>query len=79
LQDLHLYDLAASLQLSHRHSSIEPQFGQLNFTHLSLGIIGLWHELHTGKAIDDDMLAADFRPNLYLAYQQYLLSSHESS
>jgi hypothetical protein len=69
LQDLHLYGLAASLQLSHLQSRTEPQFGQLNFTHLSLGIMGLWHELHTGNAIDEDMLPAEFLPNLYLAYQ----------
>jgi len=69
LQDLHLYGLAASLQLSHLQRSKEPQLGQLNLTHLSLGIIGLWHELHTGKAIDDDMIQAEFLPNLYLAYQ----------
>jgi len=64
-----VYILAASLQLSHLQSSTEPQLGQLNFTHLSLGIIGLWHELHTGKAIDDDMIETDFLPNLYLPYQ----------
>jgi hypothetical protein len=51
-----LYALADSLQLSHLQSSREPQLGQSNFTHLSLGMIGLWHELHTGKAIVDDML-----------------------
>jgi len=60
LQDLHLYCLAASLQLSHLQRSNEPQLGQLNLTHLSLGIIGLWHELHTGKVIADDILKLNF-------------------
>jgi len=56
VHELHLYALAASLQLSHLQSNREPQLGQLNFTHMSLGIIGLWHEVHTGNAIVDDML-----------------------
>jgi len=64
LHDLHLYTRAASLQLSHLQSSTDPHSGQLNFTHLSLGIMGLWHELHTGSTIDDDMIPAEFLLNL---------------
>ena len=36
-----VYDFADSLQLSHLQINFSPQFGQLNFTHLSLGIICL--------------------------------------
>jgi len=56
VHELHLYGRAASLQLSHLQSNNAPQLGQLNFTHMSLGIIGLWHEVHTGNPIVDDML-----------------------
>ena len=57
LHEEQVYDLAASLQLSHLQiRSPSSQSGQLNLTHLSLGIIALWQQLHVGNDIVDDML-----------------------
>jgi len=50
-----MYILAASLQLSHLQIKISPQLGQLNFTHLSFGIICLWQQSHVGKDMVDDI------------------------
>ena len=50
----HVYVLAASLQLEHLHIKLLPHSGQLNLTHLSLGIMCLLHPLHIGNDIVDD-------------------------
>jgi hypothetical protein len=55
LQELQMYGLAASLQLSQRQISTEPHSGQLNLTHLSFGIMCLLQQLQTGSASDVDM------------------------
>jgi len=55
LQDGHVYVLAASLQLWHRHVRIAPHSGHMNLTHLSFGMMCLLQQLQTGRVSDVDM------------------------
>ena len=66
LHEEQVYDLAASLQLSHLQIRSTPHSGQLNLTHLSLGIIALWQQLHVGNDIVDDML--NFSGNIIYSF-----------
>jgi len=46
-----LYGVADSRQLWQRQTVADsvPHSGQLNFTHLSFGMMCLWQQLHTGR------------------------------
>jgi len=54
------------MQLWHLHSNIETHSGQFNFTDLSLGIICLLQQLHTGNSILDDIIILAGISDLYL-------------
>jgi len=47
----HTYGFASSLQVSHRHMVDFPQLGHGKETADSDGLIGLWHQVHTGMFI----------------------------
>jgi hypothetical protein len=49
----HLYRLENFLHFSHLHKSVSWQLGQWNFAALSAGLMGLLHELQSGRVTVD--------------------------